>query len=298
MEQPAWRRRYAIEERPLAPRDYDVPVGWWGWNWEPPIPMSITEIVRAGNMDTRTAALCGMTIAAHGSMLIAAEHPHSGKTTTLTALLDYLPISTRRVFIRGWSETFDYVKQTKASETLLLANELSSHLPVYLWGPKAVKVFETLREGYALGSTLHADTAEEAVTQLTGELGVEPADLARVHLLMVMRIYNTTRGGHARRVVSLHRLGSAPQGVTMTPLVTYDEAADRHTHARDAEAALLADIRGESREAVAAELDRRATALDSLIKLGTFDIPEVRAALAADRGERVPISLRGDPVNG
>src|SRR4051794_22407304 len=59
------RSRYVVAEQPLSPRDYDVPVGWWGWNWEPPIPMSITEIVRAGNMDTRTAALCGMAIEAH-----------------------------------------------------------------------------------------------------------------------------------------------------------------------------------------------------------------------------------------
>src|SRR5581483_2715623 len=49
-----------------------------------------------------------------------------------------------------------------------------------LWGPKAVRVFGTLRRGYALGSTLHADSAEEAVAQLTEELGVAPADLARV----------------------------------------------------------------------------------------------------------------------
>ena len=275
-----------------------MPVGWWGWNWEPPIPMSITEIVRAGNMDTRTAALCGMAIEAHGSMLIAAEHPHSGKTTTLTALLDYLPLSTRRIFIRGWSETFDYLKQTEPECTLLLANELSSHLPVYLWGPKAVKVFETLRKGYALGSTLHADSAEEAVTQLTGELGVEPADLARVHLLMVMRIYGTTHGGYARRVVSLHRLGPAPHGVAMTPLVTHESDGDRHSHVEDAEVALLAELRGQSPQDAAAELARRAAVLDGLVANGTFDIPEVRGALAADRGEDAPISLRGDPVNG
>ena len=93
MEPSRAQRRYVIAEQPLSARDYDVPVGWWGWNWEPPVPMSITEIVQAGNMDARTAALCGMAIEAHGSLLIAAEHPHSGKTTTLTALLDYLPAS-------------------------------------------------------------------------------------------------------------------------------------------------------------------------------------------------------------
>jgi hypothetical protein len=164
-------RRQSLVERPLSPRDYDMPVGWWGWNWEPPIPMSVTELLEARNMDARTAALCGMVLEAHGSILIAAEQPHSGKTTTLTAFLDFLPNDVRRIFVRGWVETFDYLKQTAPETTILLGNELSSHLPVYLWGPKAVRVFETLRKGYALGSTLHADTADEAVAQLTGELG-------------------------------------------------------------------------------------------------------------------------------
>lgn len=287
-----------IAEQPLGARDYDIPVGWWGWNWEPPIPMSITEIVRAGNMDPRTAALCGMAIEAHGSLLIAAEEPHSGKTTTLTALLDYLPHRVRRIFIRGWSETFDYLKQTTPEETLLLANELSSHLPVYLWGPKAVRVFDTLRKGYALGSTLHADSAEEAVAQLTGELGVPAADLGRVQLLMVMRIYATSRGGHARRVVSLHRLGERDGAVTLTPLMSHAAEKDAFRHDEAAETALLAELRHEDQAATQSALERRVAVLDGLLRRHIFDIPEVRAAIAADRGEKAPMVLRGDPVNG
>ena len=290
-------RRYVIAEQPLSARDYDVPVGWWGWNWEPPIPMSITEILRAGNMDARTAALCGMAIEAHGSLLISAEEPHSGKTTTLTALLDYLPHRIRRIFVRGWAETFDYLEQTRPAETLLLANELSSHLPVYLWGPKAVRVFSTLARGYALGSTLHADSAEEAVAQLTGELGVPAADLARVHLLMVMRIYATSRGGHARRVVSVHRLAERDGAVTLTPLVSHDAERDTFAHEDDAEAALLSQLRGESADDASAELERRIAQLQQLLQSRTFDIPDVRAALSFARGEKNPILLRGDPVN-
>src|SRR6266542_2655907 len=156
-------RSYRVRERPLAAEDYDVPIGWWGWNWEPPVPMSITEILAAGNFDARTAALCWMAMEAHASILIAAEEPHSGKTTTLTALLDMVPHDVRRIFLRGWAETFDYVRHADPARTVLLANELSSHLPVYLWGPKAVQTFRTLRRGYALASTLHADSAEEAV---------------------------------------------------------------------------------------------------------------------------------------
>ena len=314
MEQQRVQRRYAVAEQPLSARDYDVPVGWWGWNWDPPVPMSITQLLAAGNMDARTAALCGMTIAAHGSLLIAAEHPHSGKTTTLTALLDFLPLSTRRVYVRGWAETFDYVKQTKPRETILLANELSSHLPVYLWGEKAVRVFGTLRDGYALGSTLHADSAEEAVAQLTGELAVPAADLARVDLLMVMRIYydpgaarvgagdaaaslyGTNHGGYARRVVSLHRLGGPNGSLTMTPLVEHDVEADRHTHDDDAENALLRTLSGGDAQRAELELGRQTELLADLVQRGVLAIPDVRAALAADRGERAPTHLRGDPV--
>src|SRR5207245_8294805 len=132
-------RRQSLVERPLSPRDYDMPVGWWGWNWEPPIPMSVTELLEARNMDARTAALCGMVLEAHGSILIAAEQPDSAKTTTLTPFLHFLPNDVRRIFLRGWVETFDYLKQTAPERTILLGNELSSHLPVYLWGPLAVQ---------------------------------------------------------------------------------------------------------------------------------------------------------------
>ena len=296
MEPSRGQRRYVITEQPLTAHDYDVPIGWWGWNWEPPVPMSITEIVQAGNMDARTAALCGMAIEAHGSLLIAAEHPHSGKTTTLTALLDYLPRAARRVFVRGWSETFDFLAQTQPATTLLLVNELSSHLPVYLWGPKAVRLFSNLHSGYALASTLHADSADEAVTQLTGELGVAPGDLARVQLLMVMRIYATSNGGHARRVVSLHALSARGGQVELRPLVMHDADDDAHTHEADAEAQLLGRLRGADTAEAAEELARRTERLEDLLREGTLDIPEVRAALAAERGESVPIRLRGDPV--
>jgi len=291
------QRRYPIVERPLSPRDYDMPIGWWGWNWEPPVPMSITQLIEAGNMDARTAALCGMTIESHGSLLIAAEEPHSGKTTTLTALLDFLPNSTRRVFIRGWAETFDFLGQTRPNTTLLLANELSSHLPVYLWGPKAVRVFEALRRGYALGSTLHADSCDEALAQLVGELGVDRDDLARVQLLMVMRVYATTGGGYARRVVSLHRLVPRDGTVASLPLVDHDEDEDTHAHDESAEIELLCSLRRAADGVrLADELDRRTEHLTDLLGRGSRAIPEVRAALASFRGETLPNDIRGDPV--
>lgn len=293
-------RAYRVRERPLGPDDYDEPIGWWGWNWDPPVPMSVAQLLAAGNFDGRTAALAWMVLESHGSMLIASEPPHSGKTTTLTAFLDFLPNDVRRVFVRGWAETFDYVRQEDPARTLLLANELSSHLPVYLWGPKAVRVFRTLRKGFALGSTLHADSAEEAVAQLTGELGVDALDLARVDLLLVMRMYRVagTYGTLARRVVSVHRLVSSKDAVGLVPLVTWDRERDVHEHDETAELELLCARGGPSAtiDGLSAELSRREAYLTTLRDTGVTGIREVREALAAFRGERVPLAVRGDPT--
>lgn len=291
-------RSQRIRERPLTPHDYDVPVGWWGWNWDPPVPMSVSEILAAGNMDARTAALCWMVLEAHGSILIAAEPPHSGKTTTLTAFLDFLPDATRRVFLRGWSETFDYERQTDPRTTLLLANELSSHLPVYLWGPKAVQVFRSLRRGYALASTLHADSAEEAIAQLTDELGVDPGDLGRIDLLLVMRMYRlgSAYGRIVRRVVSVDRLVAVGPRVRGARLVEWDERRDAHEHDEDAEMELLCQRRGGTLEGLRDELERRTRRLVALAAAGADDIPLVRRAIAEYRGEGVPIEIRGDPT--
>ncbi len=290
------QRQYVIAERPLSPRDYDVPVGWWGWNWDPPVPMSVVQLLEARNLDARTAALCWLALEAHGSLLIAAEQPHSGKTTTLTAFLDFLPHDTRRVFIRGWSETFDYLRHSEPRKTLLLANELSSHLPVYLWGDNAVRVFASLRKGYALGSTLHADSAAEAIAQLTQEIHVPAADLALVDLLMVMRLYRAPGGGIARRVVSLHRLALLEDGLRAVPLVTWSSRRDEHVHDDEAEGAYLAARRGGNAQEFAWELNRRAALLLALCQKGVRDIPEVRAALAGYRGEPLRTDGRGDPA--
>lgn len=285
------QRQYPVQEHPLSPRDYDMPVGWWGWNWEPPVPMSVTELLEAGNFDARTAAVCWMVLESHGSLLISAEEPHSGKTTTLTAFLDFIPAGVRGIFVRGWSETFDYLQQTDPEQTLLLANELSSHLPVYLWGPKAVRVFSTLQQGYALASTMHADSASEAVTQLRDELGVAEADLDQVDLLAVMRLYDSPGSGTARRVVSLHRMRG------LVPLVEWDQGADEHRHHEDAELKLLADRTGRPLADLRADLARRTGFLESLVERGVRAIPAVHRAFAGFRSDAAPVRQQAEAAS-
>ena len=70
--------------------------------------------------------------------MLACEAPKAGKTTTLSALVDFLPDGTVGVFLRGWrAATFDWTDEIGPDRGFLLINEMSDHLPIYVWGPNA-----------------------------------------------------------------------------------------------------------------------------------------------------------------
>jgi hypothetical protein len=256
---------------PLGSLDQVPPAAWWGWSWEPAVPLSVTELVAARDIDARTAALTWLVLAGHGSVLVAAKQPHAGKTTLLTALLDLVPAGVTRVYLRGGAEAFEFLDRTPPGKTLLVANELSADLPVYLWGPNAVRTLRALRDGYALASTLHADSAADAIARLRDELGADPDDLGRVDLLLVIR---------QRRLVSTDRLRAAHAGPIAEGLVRHDLATDGWTHDRAAEASLVGDRHGWTTEIAERAIAHRADRIADLVDCGVFGIASVKAALS------------------
>jgi hypothetical protein len=144
---------------------------------------------------------------------VAAEAPLAGKSTTLTALLDFLPPGVDRRFLRGRAEGFDWLPEATElgwpaaahdgpfptrpgaeraadpARTYLLASELSSHLPVYTWGLQARVAVRALQLGYGLGTSVHADSLEEVFS----ELGAAPVSLSedeirRMGVVLILRL--------------------------------------------------------------------------------------------------------------
>jgi hypothetical protein len=188
--------------------DQEEPFGWWGWHWQPPVPLSIMQIIEAGSADTDIIALLWAMMSRRASVIVAAEPPMAGKTTTLTALLDLIPPHSKRVYLRGHYETFDFIKQPSAdpTNTYVLANEMSDHLAIYLWGSRIYKMFELLEKGYAIGSTMHAETVEDVMAILNSDpLNVPPKWIAR--LTLVINLYvSSTYGSAVRRFNTVHML--------------------------------------------------------------------------------------------
>ena len=40
----------------MAHEDYEEPFGWWGWHWQPPVPLVI-QLIEARSFDHRAMAL-------------------------------------------------------------------------------------------------------------------------------------------------------------------------------------------------------------------------------------------------
>ena len=85
--------------------DNDEPFGWWGWHWDPPVPLSILQIIRAGSTDTSLMALLWAMLSRHASVIVASEPPIAGKTTTLTSLIDLMPAASKKVYLHGHYES-------------------------------------------------------------------------------------------------------------------------------------------------------------------------------------------------
>jgi hypothetical protein len=142
------------------------PEGWWGYHWAPPEPMSAVEIVGSGSLDARLMATLWAVVSRRKSVMLASEAPQAGKTTTLSAMVDFLPAGTVGVFLRGWRSDFGWTDEVANDRGFMLINEMSDHLPIYVWGRNARGALQLAGRGYGLGGTMHADSLDEALTCL------------------------------------------------------------------------------------------------------------------------------------
>ncbi len=278
------------------------PEGWWGYHWAPPRPLSAVEIIASGSLDARLMATLWAVVSRRKSVMLASEAPMAGKTTTLSALVDFLPPGTTGVFLRGWMQDDSWVDEIGADSAYMLINEMSDHLPIYVWGRNARGALALAGKGYGLGATMHADSLPEALTCLRSELGATDADLTGLTIYLQFSAYRTPAGMYRRCEEAWHlRLNDAgmlapvrlaamqgersPQltGAQRLPappsLPTDGGRADRpFEHDPDAYAILAAGL-GLEADAFEVELLHRSAFLTSLGNRGICDPVSVAYAL-------------------
>jgi len=216
---------------PVEATDRSQPFAWWGPpEWGSPAPMSIPRLIAAGNLDVPVAAILWALMHRRSSVILAAMPRLAGKSTLLTAMLDFLPPGVRRIYLRGTYEDFDFLESSQPESSCLLVNELSDHLPHYLWGAGALQALNLLSKGYSLAATMHAESPQHLVSQLTEEVGADRAMLARLTAIVNLYMQPGPAGANdeaVRRVDTITLLEPVGAGLGYVPAVRWEPDGDR-----------------------------------------------------------------------
>lgn len=271
---------------PASPRDsgdYSHPFGWWGYHWTPPEPRSLPWLIKHELLDHVTAAFLSLAIEARTSLIVVSEPHEAGKTTLLTALLDFLPIGTHPVYLRGWYERFAFLEQFPPNEAYILCNEISAHLPTYLWGRGVRRMFDAVAAGYSLATTMHATSAADALEQLTNyPLEVPEAHLTRLNLVVTIGVgYASNR--LLRRITRIERLHGDGETIRIDQLAEREPLRGELRFQVGRFVGALASWHGCTDDEAAAMLARRARDLEAWTARGLDAAPSLRPTLEAER---------------
>ena len=280
--------------------------GRWAFRLVPPEPRSIVELIGSGVLDAELAATVWLLLEAQVPIVVAAEAQHVGKTTLLTALLDFVPPTSRVVALAGEDETFDWLPQAselgwpgvarpaaagsdpiRPSTTVLLVHELSDHTPAYTWGAAARVAVRAASIGYGLAATIHADSLDEVFDRLRRPpVRLADDELSHLGVVLIARQLDDGR----RRVVAAHYVRPMArdqhghlQRLGPAVLATWDPAEDAFEQFGWGITPELARRVGRRAGDFEIELDRRRTVLEKLLGAGTTDPDAVRAAIRAYR---------------
>lgn len=289
----------------------------WAFRPVPPEPRSIVELIGAGTLDAELAATIWLLVEGHVPLLVAGDGQGTGKTTLLGALLDFVPQETRVVELAGASETFDWLPQAselgwpgaarptrkgafiRPDTTLLVAPELSDHLPAYTWGEAARLAVRAASIGYGLAGTIHADSLDAVFEELRrSPVDLTDDELSHVGVVLVLH----RLAGSRRRVVAAHYVRPVSRDVhghvqRLGPavLATWDPAGDRLEHFGWGVVPELAMRVGRRAGDFELEADARRAVLDDLAASGITDIDRVRTAIAAYRNAVTAAASIGQP---
>jgi hypothetical protein len=267
------------------------------WHYDSDHPLSVAQLIASGSLDARTAALLWLLVEKHQSLIVSGPTdptPGVGKTTTLNALLEFLPGGSTLVYTGGMYEDFSFKDQVTPESTCVLANEVSDHLRIYMWGRVARSLLRMPEEGYAIATSCHADTIDDVMNMLLSDLRLTTPDVRRLGIIvnigLVGRVWPPKRrflsvyfadpdeNADTPAAPSSH---GAPARPNLLCLASWDPTTDTQVCATDETLTRLASALGMERAAFDAALTRREAVLTEQSQ-GKGSSPRVfRAAVEA-----------------
>ena len=169
-------------------------------------PLSLLDQMERGTLGLELAAWLVSQVTRGTSFIIGARPGQAGKTTTMRALLDFVPgARPYAIVLPGEAVALD------GRPGCAVSHEISNHrIPGYLWGEDLRAFFALSQAGHMLAANLHADDLAEARAQIVEASGVPDAHFRAAGLMIFLRVRGQGQATQ-RTVESVHYAdGSGP----------------------------------------------------------------------------------------
>lgn len=175
--------------------------------------ITIAELIKNNTMSAEMAGLLWAGVWEKISFLTAAVYRNSGKSTVAKAVLALRP---KNVSLHYASDNWQVTEKLLSVEKhggYLVVDEFSSYdYPGYLWGDEIKHVFKMLKNGYSLQASLHAESAEDAILQLTQKNQISDEDASQIQLVVFIEMFGTTFSDARRRVTQIYEVHRVENG--------------------------------------------------------------------------------------
>ena len=281
--------------------DRSQPLAWGGFGGHGREPMSITQLIEAGDLSQEVASLLWLAMSYGASVLVAASPQLSGKSTMLNCMLDFIPPHVKRYYLQGRFEDFSFLPSVKPASSILIAEELSDHTPSYLWDDDARKLFQLLPKGYRYAATMHASTAEQVLGELNDNLGATIDQLGHLGIVVTLaagrrppemsKPSSDGSSGRTQRPTAardriyrltmatlIKRISGDNKNLAIEPLAEWSLEKDEHVIGENA-FVVLAEYLKQPQKRLEKEFEEYCSELESFIARGVFQMPDVRKAI-------------------
>jgi len=267
------------------PRD---PYERYWWHYDSRRPLSMAQIIALGSVDAKTTALVWMMLEHGASITVAGPtdpQPGIGKTTTLNSLLQFVPEGTALVYMSGMYEDFAFTRlpDIDPDNTYALCNEVSNHLPIYMWGRVARRYLSLPAQGYHIATSVHADTIDDVIHLYQRDLRLGAEDVRRLGLVvnigLVGRVYPLRRRWLTTYFLQSNADPRRPDKVTPVPLSLWNEFDDTFEHADQSILDNLASWAGITPGEFAIALQRRIDCLEEVSQGQGIDMQRMFQAI-------------------
>ena len=199
------------------------------------------DIIEKGTISPTAAAYLWLAIDGLGASpfnLIVAGNTGGGKTTTLNALLDLVPLSERIITIEDTRELsllhrnwVPLVRDRNTTMDDLLRNALRMRpdriVVGEVRGPEAETLLTAMNVGHSGMGTLHANSARDTIRRLTSPpMEVPQAMIPVINIIIVQHRLRLEGKGVVRRVVEICEVFPGETNVSLSQIYKWDPSKD------------------------------------------------------------------------